>query len=88
MCTLYLSSSSTLPEILGVFVLILFIITELVYTHCGKLENVMAKKKFNILFIFRQRGREGEREGEKHQCLIASHTPHIEEPGPQPRHVP
>ena len=27
---------------------------------------------FNIfyLFIFRQRGREGEREGEKHQCVV------------------
>ena len=27
------------------------------------------------LFIFRQRGREGEREGEKHQCVVASHKP-------------
>ena len=26
------------------------------------------------LFIFRERGREGEREGEKHQCVVASHT--------------
>ena len=26
------------------------------------------------LFIFRQRGREGEREGEKHQCVVASHV--------------
>ena len=26
------------------------------------------------LFIFRQRGREGEREGEKYQCVVASHT--------------
>ena len=26
------------------------------------------------LFIFRERGREEER-GEKHQCLVASHTP-------------
>ena len=25
---------------------------------------------FKILFIFRQRGREGEREGEKYQCVI------------------
>ena len=25
-----------------------------------------------ILFIFRQRGREGEREEEKHQCVVAS----------------
>ena len=28
-----------------------------------------------ILFIFRQRGREGEREGEEHQCVVASHVP-------------
>ena len=27
------------------------------------------------LFIFRERGREGEREGEKHQCVVASHEP-------------
>ena len=25
--------------------------------------------------MFRQRGREGEREGEKHQCVLASHVP-------------
>ena len=25
------------------------------------------------LFTFRERGREGEREGEKHQCVVASH---------------
>ena len=31
-------------------------------------------KKF-YLFIFRQRGREGERKGEKHQCVVASHSP-------------
>ena len=31
-------------------------------------------KRF-YLFIFRQRGREGEREGEKHQCVVACHTP-------------
>ena len=32
---------------------------------------------FKIIFIyfFRERGREGEREGEKHQCVVASHTP-------------
>ena len=29
----------------------------------------------NILFIFRQKGREGEREGEKHQSVFASHVP-------------
>ena len=29
-----------------------------------------------IYFIFRRRGREGEIEGEKHQCVAASHIPH------------
>ena len=27
-----------------------------------------------ILFIFRERGGEGEREGEKHPCVVASHV--------------
>ena len=31
----------------------------------------------NSLFVFRERGREGEREGEKHQCVVASHMPPI-----------
>ena len=26
-------------------------------------------------YIFRDRGKEGEREREKHQCVVASHTP-------------
>ena len=26
------------------------------------------------LFIFREKGREGEREGEKYQCVVASHV--------------
>ena len=30
---------------------------------------------FIYLFIFTERGREGEKKGEKHQCLVASHTP-------------
>ena len=29
----------------------------------------------NISFIFRERGKEGQREGEKHQCGVASHVP-------------
>ena len=28
------------------------------------------------LFIFTERGRDGEREGEKHQCVVASCVPH------------
>ena len=31
--------------------------------------------KIFYLFIFRERGREGKREGEKHQCVVASGTP-------------
>ena len=31
---------------------------------------------FKIVFIFRASGREGEREGEKHQYVVASHEPH------------
>ena len=27
------------------------------------------------LFIFRERGKEGEREGKKHQCVVASRAP-------------
>ena len=30
--------------------------------------------KIFSLFIFRERGREGESEGEKHQCMVASHV--------------
>ena len=46
-----------------------------------------------ILFIFRERGREGEREGEKHPCVrdtpisCLSHAPNWG-PGLSPRHVP
>ena len=29
-------------------------------------------KNIYYLFIFRERGREGEREGEKYQCVVAS----------------
>ena len=32
-------------------------------------------KKIFYLFIFRERRREGEREGEKHQCVVASPVP-------------
>ena len=40
------------------------------------------------LLIFREKGRKREREGEKHQCVVASHVPFHRGPGPQPRHVP
>ena len=31
--------------------------------------------KIFYLFVFREKGRDGEREGEKHQCMVASRTP-------------
>ena len=37
-----------------------------------------------ILFIFRQREKEGEREGGKHQCVVASHMPPTEDPAYNP----
>ena len=40
-----------------------------------------------FIYLILTRGREGEREGEKHQCVVASSTPYWG-PGPQPRHVP
>ena len=39
---------------------------------------VLLANKFLLrlyLFIFRERGKEGEREGEKHQCVVASRAP-------------
>ena len=41
----------------------------------GKNLNEIIFKKIFYLFIFRERGREGEREGEKHQCVVASCAP-------------
>ena len=38
----------------------------------GKVEGADGLK---ILFIFRERGKEGEREGEKHQCVVAPSRP-------------
>ena len=31
--------------------------------------------KEEFIYLFLERGREGEREGEKHQCVVASHAP-------------
>ena len=41
----------------------------------SKLLNCTIFLKRFYLFIFRQRGTEGEREGEKHQGMVASHQP-------------
>ena len=46
-------------------------------------------KKILFIYLFLERGREGEREGEKHQCVCGclSCAPHGG-PGQKPRHVP
>ena len=43
--------------------------------HFNDKRHSFYKKDF-FKFIFRERGREGEREGEKHQWVVASCTPH------------
>ena len=48
--------------------------------------NKFFKKRY--LFIFREREREGEREGGKHQCVVASLMRPTGDLAPQPRHVP
>ena len=44
-------------------------------------------KRF-YLFIFSQRGREGEREGEKHQCVVVSQVPHTVDLAHKPAYAP
>ena len=48
----------------------------------------MLSLSLQILFIFRERGKEGGREVEKHQCVVASHVPPYWGHGLQHRHVP
>ena len=43
---------------------------------------------FLKILFFREGKGEREREGEKHQCVVASHIPPHWGPGPQPRHAP
>ena len=58
----------------------------------GEVDGTLLKKIFN-LFTFRERGKEGERKGEKHRyvrdtwigCLSKTPNPG---PGLQPRHMP
>ena len=45
-------------------------------------------KKYFIYLFCKGRRRKGEREGEKHQCVIASGKPPNGVPGQQPRHLP
>ena len=65
--------------------------------HLNISESVASPTKFRMLrnflkrfylFIFRQKGREEEREGEKHQCVVASLVAPDWGPGLEPRHVP
>ena len=44
-------------------------------------------KDLTYLFVFREKGGEGEREREERPRVVASHVPHHQGPGPQPRHV-
>ena len=44
--------------------------SNIIHSNCG-----VFFKECIYLFIFRDRGREGEREGEKHQYVVASHVP-------------
>ena len=46
--------------------------------------NVFFKFKMLFFFISRERGREGKREGEKHQCMVASHADPTENLAPNP----
>ena len=46
-----------------------------VMASCFNVTTYLCALFFKILFLFRERGREGEREGEKHQCVVASCVP-------------
>ena len=46
--------------------------------HQG-IPRVVCFLRFYLLLIFRERGREGERGGEKHQCVVASRVPCTED---------
>ena len=61
-----------------------------------KLGNLTNNTKWNFmgsfflrfhLFTFREKGREGERKGEKHQCVVASCMLPTWGPGPKPGHM-
>ena len=56
------------------------LIIYLIWTNVILKQMLLPQSQINflkILFIFRERGREGEREGEKHQCVVAFHVPPI-----------
>ena len=41
-------------------------------------------KKKDFVYLFLDRGREGQREGEKHQCVVVSHVPPTGDPARNP----
>ena len=45
---------------------------------------VFLLKNIFYLFVIRERGREGQRVGEKHQCVVASHMPPTGDPACNP----
>ena len=49
--------------------------SDVIFETLGELNFECNFLKRFYLFIFRERRREGEREGEKHQCVVAFHTP-------------
>ena len=59
------------------FSILMYKTWEKVQSFCGKKEILPKLSFFKKIFIyfFRERGREGEREGEKHQCVVASREP-------------
>ena len=57
------------------FYVILFYITQQYPIVCIYIPQILCFFK-NFLFNFRERGKEGEREGEKQQCVVAPPMPH------------
>ena len=56
---------------------------------CGLTLNFIFIFLEEFIYLFLERGREAEREGEKHRCVVTSHThPPHRVPSLQPRHAP
>ena len=66
-----------------------FLSTGLLYPWLDLFLNILFYFFKDFIYLFLERGREGEREGEKHQCVVASHVPPTEvmahNPGMCPR---
>ena len=63
-----------------------YVILKIIKTQNSSLPNGFFLRFY--LFIFRQKGKDGEREGEKYQRVVTSHAPPNWGPGSQSRHVP